>query len=774
MKTRSSIFSATGCISLILLTALLGFRSAAQTPRTQTPFSQDSAWSYLQVLAGEIGPRPMGSPAEQAAMQYALKKFREFGLQEAFVVPMRQTSSQMQGGTVNTTSGTAVGVLKGKTNRIIVIGGHIDSAEPEIPGANDDGSGSATVIELARILAKRANESTIVFALFGGEEQGLRGSRNFVMNFDRMDSVALMLQIDMTNGSELLVPLVDAPGRMSPRWLVEASYEEFEALGYSGLYFPTHFYAFLTSIPGGGIGSDHEPFLLEGIPAIDFTSDVVDPIHTPQDNLENFIPAGLKRSGDLVYRLVERFDGGVPPETSESYYLFQLDTALLFFPIWSLYFFIAIALTLAVLALIRMRKARSPEEPRGRVPALKLFLLMMIIQAFVWFSENIVGIIKGDRFPWLSDLNGYFLLGFLAAGFGIWVALQLVPRLGFSRVPYRYGLKSMIFLVVFLLLMLLASPKLALAAAMGLFFMALAFLVDSWYLKFLFWLISPHFMYRLIFSEGYGLLARSMTQMPIEGFIAALIIHLFYILFFSLWAFPFLLGFAAIRFQKPESFAFLGWFKKPIGGITAGAVFAGCIVFLVFQPTYSDYWQQQITVNQTFDQNTGKARVELVSADYLDGTSVRMDGKDTLLTGRDRKVRLQEAAPALDPWIRVERSVETVKGTNTTYTMLLKYHFKHRPYRLSISYRGGNAQPENVDSPFAWSPEGKSVMLRWYSFPETLLVVPLKMTVVGSDSLTEYIEATFVEQLIPVSARKDLASVRSRTIVTSLETVQRP
>ena len=774
MRTKSSAFSAVGCISLIVLTAVLAFTATAQIPRSQTPFSQDSAWSYLKVLAGDIGPRPMGSPSERAAMEYALRKFREFGLQEAFIVPMMQAVSGELSAGVNTNSGTAVGVLKGKTNRTIVIGGHIDSAGPDIPGANDDGSGSVAVIELARVLAQRSNESTIVFALFGGEEQGLRGSRHFVRNFDRMNDVALMLQIDMTNGSDWLLPLVDAKDHLTPRWLVEASYEEFEALGYSGLFFPTHFYAFLTSLPGGGIGSDHEPFLEKGIPAIDFTSDVTDPIHTPQDNLENFIPSGLKRSGDLVYRLVERFDTGVPAETSVSYYLLQFDTALFFFPIWSLYVFFAVALVLAIIALSRMRKARIVEEPRRKVPGLKLFLLMILIQTFVWLSENVVGIIKGSRFPWLSNLDGYFLLGFFAAGLGIWVALQLAPRMGFSREPYRYALKGMIILGVFLLLMLLASPKLALAAAMGMFFLALSFLVDSWYLKFIFWLVSPHFMYRLIFSEGYGLLARSMTGVPLEGFVASLLLHLFFILFFSLWAFPFLLGFAAIRFQKPESFVFLTWFRKPIGGIVACVIFAGFALFLSLQPTYSPHWQQQIAIRQAGDLNSQKVTIDLASPDYLGDMSVQIGGKDTVLSGRDRNVRLMENSFGEDPWIRVERSIKTIKGTNTTFTMLLKFHFKHRPYTFDVSYRGGTAPPQDVDTPVVWSPEGKSVAMRWYSFPDTLLVVPLKMTVIGSDSLTESITATFVQPIIPVVVKKDQASVNTRTTMSVTEVIRKP
>jgi Zn-dependent M28 family amino/carboxypeptidase len=137
----------------------------------------------------------MGSPAERRALDFAVARFRQYGCQEAYVMPIAVAAG------VNTSSGVAVGILKGKTGRIIVIGGHMDSSGPDIPGANDDGSGAATVIELARVLGGRQHESTGLCCCWGGEEEGLRGSEHFVANYAGIDSVALMLQVDMADGS---------------------------------------------------------------------------------------------------------------------------------------------------------------------------------------------------------------------------------------------------------------------------------------------------------------------------------------------------------------------------------------------------------------------------------------------------------------------------------------------------------------------------------------------------------------------------------------------
>ena len=68
-----------------------------------------------------------------------------------------------------------------------MISGHLDSrvsnvmnAKDNAPGANDDGSGTAAVIESARILSKSKFPATIIFVAFSGEEQGLLGSKMMV------------------------------------------------------------------------------------------------------------------------------------------------------------------------------------------------------------------------------------------------------------------------------------------------------------------------------------------------------------------------------------------------------------------------------------------------------------------------------------------------------------------------------------------------------------------------------------------------------------------
>jgi hypothetical protein len=69
---------------------------------------------------------------------------------------------------------------------VYTVGGHYDSrvtdvlnATSDAPGANDDGSGTSAVIELARVMAKHPTQATVVFVTYAGEEQGLYGSEHF-------------------------------------------------------------------------------------------------------------------------------------------------------------------------------------------------------------------------------------------------------------------------------------------------------------------------------------------------------------------------------------------------------------------------------------------------------------------------------------------------------------------------------------------------------------------------------------------------------------------
>ncbi len=740
----------------------------------KTPFRKESAASFLKVISQDIGPRPMGSPNEKRAMQFALQKFREFGLNDAFILPLTRTPSTIFIPGTNTQSGTAIGVLKGKSDRIIVIGAHIDSSSPEVDGANDDGSGSAVVLELARVLAQRActpesvsarrheNESTIVFALFGGEEQGLQGSRHFVSNFPHIDRVALMLQIDMANGTDWILPLIHAGEKGSPEWLVRATYEEFKNLGYKGLSYPTHFFTLTSAIPGGGIGSDHIPFLERGIPAIDLTTDINDPIHTPQDTFENFKTDGLQRSGDLIFKLIERFDGGVPENSFSRYLLLQVGDMLFFIPLWSLWFFVFLSLALSIFVLLQMRKVRTLEEERKVIPGLKLFFLLLVIQSIIWLSDDLVSIIKGVRYPWYQDLTGYFLLGFFALLLGGWIALRFSPRLHLSRDPYRYFLRGTVLFWIFIVLTLIGSVKMAFYFSFALFFLSIAMIFKHPLLKLGCLVIAPHFVFRLCFSEGFPLIVRSISETSL-GILINLLGQVFTILLFSLISFPFLSAIWAIRLSMKDVVLPLKVLRRNAVGLTIAILFLTCAFVLIFLPSYSSEWQQRIHIYQNVDQNKRAGNLKVYSSDYLTGANITWGGQDTLILDRRDNIILGSFEVPEDDWIIVDRTMDIHGDSSLTYNILLTLRFKHNPYKIEVAYKSNNRSLENGSSSYAFSIAKGEMKMRWYSFPDTVLVIPIVFTSSAEDVVIEDIRATFIEQMVPVSIRKPYSVPISRT-----------
>src|SRR5688572_31892757 len=117
-----------------------------------------------------------------AAVRWAEARMKDFGLRTL------QTCDTVTGRRIPTPTRicNAVAVQRGteRPNDVVIITGHIDSrvtdvmnATSDAPGANDDGSGTAAVIEAARVLSKHKFAATIVYAALSGEEQGLLGGK---------------------------------------------------------------------------------------------------------------------------------------------------------------------------------------------------------------------------------------------------------------------------------------------------------------------------------------------------------------------------------------------------------------------------------------------------------------------------------------------------------------------------------------------------------------------------------------------------------------------
>ncbi len=194
-----------------------------------------------------------------------------------------------------------LGIQRGRDpNRVVIVGGHIDSrvtdimnATSDAPGANDDASGVALVLEAARLLSKRKFDATIVYVAFSAEEQGLWGAELLADTAkERGWQVSAMLNNDIVGNTIGQGGVRDAgrvrvfsEGIRASEDLAQQQRRRAEGGEDDG---PSRALAkaidgIAGTIPGGidvvldrrpdrfGRGGDHEPFLKLGYPAVRFS-----------------------------------------------------------------------------------------------------------------------------------------------------------------------------------------------------------------------------------------------------------------------------------------------------------------------------------------------------------------------------------------------------------------------------------------------------------------------------------------------------------------------
>ncbi|MDF8331903.1 M28 family peptidase [Novosphingobium cyanobacteriorum] len=209
-----------------------------------------------------------------------------------------------------------------RPNEVVIVQGHIDSrnsdamdALKDAPGANDDGSGTALVLEAARVLSTQKFPTTIVYAVLSGEEQGLYGGK-LLADYAKAQgwTVKAVFNNDIvgnSRGSDGLVddahvrvfsegPRADAddplrraqrrdggendsPSRNLSRWLAGLGSADGAGLAVRQVWRADRM----------GRGGDHLPFEDAGIPAVRFTVAIENYDHQHQDvRVENGKPFG--------------------------------------------------------------------------------------------------------------------------------------------------------------------------------------------------------------------------------------------------------------------------------------------------------------------------------------------------------------------------------------------------------------------------------------------------------------------------------------------------
>jgi Zn-dependent M28 family amino/carboxypeptidase len=270
----------------------------------------------VRALAGELGERSVfRAGSRERAAAWIEAAFREMGLSPV----------QVEGNVAAEVRGAS------KPEEIVVVGAHYDSVSGS-PGANDNGSGVAATLALARRLAKSSPSRTLRLVAFVDEEPPAFGTDSMGSRIaarasrERGEKVVAMLSLetlgcyrDEPGSQSYPVPLLSLAypdrgdfvafvGNLSSRALVRRAIDVFRRHA----SFPSEGAALPSWVPGVG-WSDQDSFWREGYPAIMVTDTALfrDPrYHTASDTPEHLDYVRMARVVEGIARVVEELAGG--------------------------------------------------------------------------------------------------------------------------------------------------------------------------------------------------------------------------------------------------------------------------------------------------------------------------------------------------------------------------------------------------------------------------------------------------------------------------------
>ena len=289
---------------------------------------QDDMRQTVEYLASqELGGRYPGTAGDTLASEFIAGKLRSLKLKPVVKGKKKKAFYHdfTYGKEKQITTHNIIAVVPGKDkqlrNEYIVVGSHYDhlgmggqgsgSRRPDTlgvhPGADDNASGDAVVLELARHFKKAGSPRSIIFMFFGAEEQGLVGSKFFLDWMKKDDN----RRINLPNNIKGIVAMVnlDMVGRMRDH-----------ALSVSGTGTSSGFKAMaeqvaeqknlhVTCVPDGYGPSDQASFVAADIPVLFLTTGGHMEYHTPADVPSTLNYDGMQETLEFTQELVTRLAG---------------------------------------------------------------------------------------------------------------------------------------------------------------------------------------------------------------------------------------------------------------------------------------------------------------------------------------------------------------------------------------------------------------------------------------------------------------------------------
>jgi len=261
--------------------------------------------------------RATGSAGNDSAAAYIARRLERLGLRaELQRFTARSAAAAHSGLPGELPTQNVVAIIPGSDpalrGQYVVLGAHYDhlgrwtfgALDPDAGavihnGADDNASGTAAVLELARLLSRRPPGRSVVVALFSGEELGLLGSQYLVDHFPvPLDSVVAMLNFDMVGRmrDRKLVVYGTATAAELPAIVDSANQRAARGAGREPLV--------LTATGDGFGSSDHSSFYAKDLPVLHFFTNVHDDYHRASDDVERIDAGGAARVVELAERVV--------------------------------------------------------------------------------------------------------------------------------------------------------------------------------------------------------------------------------------------------------------------------------------------------------------------------------------------------------------------------------------------------------------------------------------------------------------------------------------
>lgn len=290
-------------LCLGILTALI-LCACAQSPRASSGLPELSGAKAMEYVRAQVafGPRPPGSPELEKCRNFIKQELKGFGYridEDSFVSPTPYGPVKMQNLIAHRGDGE-----KG----IIALASHYDTKLMEgknFVGANDGGSSTGLLLELARILAPSKDALDYWFVFLDGEEAFVEwstfdstyGSRHLAQRWKNegvSSRVRALILLDMIGDKDLDIWYETN----STKRLMDLVWSTANSIGLKSI---------LSSIRGP-VGDDHLPFLDVGIPSVDIIDLNYGPDnsyhHTTADTLDKISPESMEKVGRLVLAML--------------------------------------------------------------------------------------------------------------------------------------------------------------------------------------------------------------------------------------------------------------------------------------------------------------------------------------------------------------------------------------------------------------------------------------------------------------------------------------